>query len=146
MRPLKQLGAEITALSLIIVGILFLADKGRLVEGMINLMSRSFRNVSVALSIFYTFFKPILSNPWNTFGLTLILVAVLVLVRIQVRKSFIKSSTYRGRRCPICSNRIQRADQKVLDHLVGLFAPLKRYECSNYKCEWNGRRVTMRKG
>lgn len=143
---MKKLWKEITALSLMIVGILFLVDKGRLVEGIINLTRRSFRNVKYAFTIFYTFFKNILSNPLNVVGFILILAAVIVLTRSWVQKSIIKSPNYRGRRCPVCGHRLQRADQKIVDYLVDLFAPLMRYECSNYKCEWSGRRITRRKG
>jgi len=145
MRTLKQFWIEILALILLVLGILFLTDKGRLVEGIGNLSIRIFRNISVALEIFFTFFKNVLSHPSNILGLTLI-VAALVLVNIRIRESFFKSPTYSSRQCPVCDEKIQRSDQKVLDHLVGLFTPLMRYECSNYKCGWKGRRATARRG
>lgn len=145
MRTLKQFWIEILALVLLVLGILFLTDKGRLVEGLGNLFVRIFRNISVAVEIFITFFKNVLSHPSNILGLTLI-VAALVLVNIRVRESFFKSPTYSSRKCPVCDEKIQRAEQNLRDHLVGIFFPLKRYECSDYKCGWNGRRATARRG
>ncbi|MFC1888902.1 hypothetical protein ACFL4G_04010 [Thermodesulfobacteriota bacterium] len=145
MRTLKQFWVEILALFLFVLGILFLTDRGRLVEGISNLTGRIFRNIAVAFSIFATFFKNVLSHPSNILGLILI-VAAFVLINIRVRESFFKSPIYSGRECPVCDEKLQRSDQKMLDFLVGLFTPLKRYECSNYKCGWTGRRATARRG
>ena len=145
MRVLKQFRAEILALILLLSGIFSLTDRMRLVDGIAHLTARISRNVSVALSLFSTFFKSVLSNPSNILGLTLILVAVLMLAKIWTRESLINSSTYSSRRCPVCNEKLVRAHRKPLDHLIGLFMPLRRYECSNYKCGWSGRRVTARR-
>ena len=45
------------------------------------------------------------------------------------------------RACPRCGDGLHRVHRRAADRLVGLFVPVRRYECKNSDCGWTGLRV-----
>lgn len=46
--------------------------------------------------------------------------------------------------CPRCGGAIHRVHRHMLDHLVSIFVPVRRYHCTNRDCGWSGVRVATR--
>jgi hypothetical protein len=42
-----------------------------------------------------------------------------------------------GLRCPRCNGPIWRIKRRLVDRIVSLLTPVRRYHCSNY-CGWEG--------
>lgn len=40
--------------------------------------------------------------------------------------------------CPRCSGHLRRIPRRLLDRLVSVFVPLRRYSCVNCTCQWTG--------
>ena len=45
--------------------------------------------------------------------------------------------------CPECKGPLHRAVRRPVDHLTGLFVPVRRYRCHHFACQWEG---NFRKG
>lgn len=41
-------------------------------------------------------------------------------------------------RCPWCRCKLVRERRRMVDRLRSLFAPVKRYRCENFACQWQG--------
>lgn len=42
------------------------------------------------------------------------------------------------RRCPICGGYLERIRRRRLDRLLSLFVEVRRYQCQNHRCQWEG--------
>ncbi len=40
--------------------------------------------------------------------------------------------------CPHCGKPLDRVRRRLIDRLVSLFAPVRRYRCRNFSCRWEG--------
>jgi hypothetical protein len=40
--------------------------------------------------------------------------------------------------CPHCGEGVQRIHRRLLDHLLSLLRPIRRYRCDNPACQWEG--------
>ena len=43
-----------------------------------------------------------------------------------------------GRTCPRCNAAIFRVSRRLIDLLVSVFVPLRRYRCRSMNCGWEG--------
>ncbi len=43
-----------------------------------------------------------------------------------------------GQRCPCCSAAVFRVSRRLIDLLVSVFVPVRRYRCRSMKCGWEG--------
>ena len=40
--------------------------------------------------------------------------------------------------CPDCKGPLRRAVRRPVDHVTGLFVPVRRYRCHRFDCQWEG--------
>lgn len=73
-------------------------------------------------------------------GYVLIL-AALVAILWRIRWRMMRSPTLTTLRCPRCSGEIHRVHRHLLDRLISLYVPVRRYRCANGSCRWQGLRV-----
>ncbi|PKO90341.1 MAG: hypothetical protein CVU18_00830 [Betaproteobacteria bacterium HGW-Betaproteobacteria-12] len=43
-----------------------------------------------------------------------------------------------GRGCPLCHGSTNRISRRVIDVLLSLFIPVRRYRCRSLTCTWEG--------
>lgn len=43
-----------------------------------------------------------------------------------------------GRTCPLCNAPVFRVSRRLIDVLVSVFVPLRRFRCRSMKCGWEG--------
>lgn len=41
--------------------------------------------------------------------------------------------------CPQCGGRLIRIARRPIDRALSLIAPVRRYRCQNFSCQWEGR-------
>jgi hypothetical protein len=73
-------------------------------------------------------------------GYVLILAALAAIVW-RIRWRMMHSPALTTLRCPRCSGDIHRVHRHLLDRLISLYVPVRRYRCTNGKCRWHGLRV-----
>ena len=76
----------------------------------------------------------------DVLGYVLVLGA-LVAIFLRVRWRIMRTPALAVLRCPKCKGGLHRTHRRRLDHLIGLFVPVRRYRCSNNQCRWGGLRV-----
>ncbi len=65
---------------------------------------------------------------------------VLLIVLWLVRWRLMANQQLTSSRCPRCGGRLRRTHRRGLDHLIGLYIPVLRYECSE-AYHWKGLRI-----
>lgn len=76
----------------------------------------------------------------DAIGLVLILGA-LVAIALRTRWRLLHTPALSALTCPKCNGAIHRVHRTRLDHLIGLYVPVRRYRCANRECKWQGLRV-----
>ena len=46
--------------------------------------------------------------------------------------------TYYVRKCPACAGYAIRVNRRFVDRVISLIAPVQRYQCQNFQCQWQG--------
>ena len=58
---------------------------------------------------------------------------------VQVASSFrLPCSSFMVRLCPHCGAPALRIHRRLIDHLISLVYPVRRYSCTRFECEWVG--------
>ena len=40
--------------------------------------------------------------------------------------------------CPLCGSSVERVHRRVVDRLLSLLRPIRRYRCKGFNCAWEG--------
>jgi hypothetical protein len=43
-----------------------------------------------------------------------------------------------GRPCPVCNGSTNRVHRRLIDLVLSIFTPLRRYRCRSMSCTWEG--------
>jgi len=70
--------------------------------------------------------------------LFVVFVAIFWRIRWRVRHTASLTDLH----CPRCKGNIHRVHRHTRDRIVSVFAPVRRYRCTNRECGWSGVRVT----
>ena len=71
--------------------------------------------------------------------LLLALVAALVIWRTRTR--LLSEPRFTTIKCPHCGSGLHRIHRRSRDRLINLFVPVRRYQCKDRDCRWDGLRV-----
>jgi hypothetical protein len=69
----------------------------------------------------------------------ILIVLGLIVWRTRWRLMTLPSLT--AQECPHCGGELHRIHRRGLDRLVSLYVPVRRYQCRNRDCHWQGLRV-----
>jgi len=71
----------------------------------------------------------------------LLLLVTAGLVVWRVRHRLLTLPRFSDVQCPRCGSELTRIHRHRLDRLLGVFVPLRRYQCKDSECAWRGLRV-----
>jgi hypothetical protein len=70
-----------------------------------------------------------------------LLLVVAGLVVWRVRHRLLTMPRFSDLHCPQCGGELTRMHRRWSDRVLGWFVPLRRYQCRNHDCAWQGLRV-----
>lgn len=85
-----------------------------------------------------TFAKNTTLSDLVAYGLIL---AVVVLLGWRQRQRLLSDPRRTAMVCPECGSELHRIHRHTLDRIIGVYVPVRRYQCKNHDCRWRGLRV-----
>jgi hypothetical protein len=68
----------------------------------------------------------------------IILLVVIVVALWRTRWRLMRLPRLAAQECPRCGSELHRIHRRFRDRLLGLFLPVRRYQCKNRDCRWHG--------
>lgn len=70
-----------------------------------------------------------------------LLIAASAFAVFRLRWRLMRMPRLQTRACPRCGSGLHRIHRRTADRLISLYVPVRRYECKNDDCRWQGLRV-----
>ena len=69
-----------------------------------------------------------------------LLLAAVTLILWRTRRRLMTLPRFTTIRCPRCGSDVHRVHRRWHDHLLDLYVPVRRYQCTDPNCRWRGLR------
>lgn len=132
---------ELLVVGLVAIAIFLLVEQMQIRETVVRWLGRTLETVGEALTGFADGIAPFISRTTvsDLLGYALLLLAA-GLVFLRIRWRLVTTPRFTELKCPECGSELSRVHRRWSDRVVNAFAPVRRYQCKNHDCYWQGRR------
>jgi hypothetical protein len=133
---------EILVAILVSVTIFLLVERIHIRQALLDVLRQGLQGVSdLGGAVLQALANFVRNTTLSDMTAYLLLLVALVFAALRARWRLMTLPRFRTRECPRCGGELHRIRRHGADRLVNLYVPVRRYQCKNRDCRWQGLRV-----